>query len=101
VGILRKPRGAFVGSPDGDVRGYVGAIWNLSPQGVKPRMVFSVLWQSEVVSFPDSMDLESFGCFPRMGYPELRGLDWSSLVSESSGIWTCSWWLSQIGKRVP
>jgi hypothetical protein len=53
-------------------------------------MVFSVLWQSEVVSFPDSMDLESFGCFPRMGYPELRGLDWSSLVSESSGIWTCS-----------
>jgi hypothetical protein len=63
-------------------------------------MVFSVLWQSELVFFPNSMGLGELWLSPWTGHPGLRGLDWSSLVSESSGIWTC-WWLSQIGKRVP
>ena len=59
-------------------------------------MVFS----SKVNSCPSltRWTWESFGCFPWTGHPGLRGLDWSSLVSESSGIWTCGWWLSQIGK---
>lgn len=64
-------------------------------------MVFGVLWQSELVSFPNSMDLGELWLLPPDGVSGLRGLDWSSLVSESSGIWTWGWWLSQIGKRVP
>jgi hypothetical protein len=44
---------------------------------------------------------QNFGCSPGRGIRgsvDSIGCGWRSLVSESSGIWTCGWWLSPIGE---
>ena len=66
MGILRKPRGAFVGSPDGGVRGYVGAIQlEFIASGGEAQNGFQQ--QSELVSFPNSMDLGELWLLPLDG----------------------------------